>query len=275
MQEQWLSSRQTPTVKTPALKTPALKTGKQWQRFAIALGSIGAIAIGMTAPPSVRAQMRPITAQPAPMLRTLTVTGQCIEKIPATLANVQLGVEAQGKTAQQVQQEVAKRSTAVVALLKSRNVAKLQTTGINLSPQYDYNNGKQTLRGYQATNTVSFRVPTEQAGVIMDDAVKAGASRIDSVSFAATEEAIAAAQKVALRKATKNAQEQGAAVLDSLGLAPKEVVSIQLNGANVPAPTPYPTATAKVMLQGADSLSTPVQGGEQSVDASVTLQISY
>jgi uncharacterized protein len=264
MQEQRLLSRQ----------TPLLSTGKQWQRFAIALGSIGVMGFGVGMPPSVNAQVRPISTQQAPMLRTLTVTGQCIEKIPATLANVQLGVEAQGKTAQQVQQEVARRSTAVVALLKSRNVAKLQTTGINLNPQYDYNNGKQTLTGYQATNTVSFRVPTEQAGMIMDSAVKAGASRIDSVSFAATEEAIAAAQKVALRKATKNAQEQGAAVLDALGLNPKEVVSIQLNGANVPAPMPYPMAMAK-QVRSADSASTPVEGGEQSVDASVTLQISY
>jgi uncharacterized protein len=264
MQEQRLPSRQ----------DASLGTGKQWQRFAIVLGSIGAICLGMSMPSLVKAQIRPVTPQQAPMFRTLTVTGQYTEKIPATLANVQLGVEAQGKTAQQVQEEVARRSTNVVALLKSRNVAKLQTTGINLNPQYDYNNGKQTLIGYQASNTVSFRVPTAQAGVIMDDAVKAGASRIDSVSFVATDEAIAAAQKVALRKATKNAQEQGATVLETLSLSAKEVVSIQLNGANVPPPTPYPVAQARA-LKGADTSSTPVEGGEQSVEASVTLQISY
>jgi uncharacterized protein len=266
MQKQWLPLKTSLSVK---------KLG-QWQALAIAVGSMGAIGLGMMAPSTVSAQIRPNVSQPAPMLRTLTVTGQCTEKIPATLANVQLGVEAQGKTAQQVQQEVAKRSAAVVALLKSRNVEKLQTTGINLNPQYDYNNGKQTLKGYQASNTVSFRVPTGQAGVIMDSAVKAGASRIDSVAFAATEQAIADAQKVALGKATKDAQEQGASVLSVLGLTPKEIVSIQLNGANVPAPVPYVRAMKAMDSLGATAApSTPVEGGEQSVEASVTLQISY
>ncbi len=226
----------------------------------------------MTALP-VLAQSRLPQPTQERMLRTLTVTGQGIEKIPSTLALVQLGVEAQGKTAQQVQQEVARRSSAVVALLKSRSVDKLQTTGINLNPQYNYDNGKQTLTGYQASNTVSFRVPTGQAGVIMDDAVKAGASKIDSVSFAATDQAIADAQKVALRKATQDAQEQAKTVLSVLGFAPKDIVSIQVNGANTPAPRPYPMALS--MAKSADEASTPVEAGEQSVQASVTLQISY
>jgi uncharacterized protein len=265
MQKQWL----------PLKTSLSIKKLGQWQALAIAVGSMGAIGLGMMTPSTVSAQLRPIASQPASMLRTLTVTGQCTEKIPATLANVQLGVEAQGKTAQQVQQEVAKRSAAVVAFLKSRNVEKLQTTGINLNPQYDYNNGKQTLKGYQASNTVSFRVPTGQAGVIMDDAVKAGASRIDNVAFAATEQAIADAQKVALGKATKDAQAQGASVLSVLGLTPKEIVSIQLNGANVPPPVPYFAKTSSLEARTADASSTPVEGGEQSVQASVTLQISY
>ncbi len=247
----------------------------QWQpkrMIAIALCTLGIMG-GSTSFLPVMAQSR--FSQPAQerMLRTLTVTGQCTEKIAATIAQVQLGVEAQGKTAQKVQQEVATRSSAVVALLKSRKVDKLQTTGINLSPQYSYDNGKQTLTGYQASNTVSFRVPTGQAGVIMDDAVKAGASRIDSISFTATDTAIAEAQKIALRKATQDAQEQANAVLSALGFTAKDVVGIQINGANPPVPRPY--MTAQLMDKRAGSASTPVEGGDQDVQASVTLQISY
>lgn len=246
---------------------------KRWSIAAIAtFCTLGTTGISMTALP-VLAQSRLPQPTQERMLRTLTVTGQGNEKIPSTLALVQLGVEAQGKTAQQVQQEVAKRSSAVVALLKSRSVDKLQTTGINLNPQYNYDNGKQTLTGYQASNIVSFRVPTGQAGVIMDDAVKAGASKIDSVSFAATDQAISDAQKVALRKATQDAQEQAKAVLSALGFAPKDIIRIQVNGANTPTPRPYSMA---LMAKSADSAaSTPVEAGEQSVQASVTLQISY
>lgn len=241
---------------------------------AIVLCSLSITSLMLLATPSVLGQNRIAQVSLERMLRTLTVSGQGTEKIAATLADVQLGVEAQDKTAQQVQEEVARRSSAVVALLKNRSVEKLQTTGINLSPQYNYDNGKQTLVGYQASNVVSFRVAANQAGGIMDAAVAAGASRIDSISFSATDQATADAQKVALRKATEDAQAQAKAVLSTLGLSPKEIVSIQVNNANVQPPIPYPVA-AKLSAQVSNAPATPVEGGQQSIQASVTLQISY
>ncbi len=248
--------------------------GKAQRGPALALAfGIAAAGLGPVLTPPVTAQTLNVQRQYT-LARTITVTGQSSEKIPATLADVQLGVEAQGKTAQAVQQEVAQRSAAVVALLKGRSVQNLKTTGINLSPQYSYNNGKQTLTGYQGSNIVSFRVPTEQAGLIIDSAVQAGASRIDSVSFTASEQAISDAQKLALRKAAKSAQDQAASVLSALGLTPKEIVNIQLDNANAPAPVPYPMAKMAMESRVA-SAPTPVEGGDQSVQASVTLQISY
>jgi uncharacterized protein len=209
------------------------------------------------------------------MLRTLTVTGQGTELIPTTLSRVQLGVEVQGDTAEKVQQEAARRSSAVVDLIRSRNVTKLQTTGINLSPRYDYsNNGEQKIIGYTATNSISFQVTTDRAGTIMDDAVKAGATRIDGVSFIADEGAIATAQRQAIREATQEAQAQADAALSALGLSRKEVVSIQVNGASPPPPILYQSEALAARTASAPA-PTPVIGGEQEVQASVTLQFSY
>ncbi len=206
-------------------------------------------------------------------LRTLTVSGRGTESVMTTIAQVRLGVESQGKTANEVQTIVAKRSNSVVTFLKSRNVDKLETTGINLNPVYNYDNGKQTLNGYTASNTVSFRIRNDQAGELMDEAVKAGASRIDGISFVATDEAIAAAQKVALRKATQEAQAQAQAVLSALNFTQKEIIGIQVNNA-VPQPRPMAFEGAAVRAKFADA-PTPVMGGEQLVEASVTLEISY
>lgn len=205
--------------------------------------------------------------------RTLTVSGRGVEMIPTTLSLVSLGVEIQGKTAEEVQQEAARRSSAVVTLLKNRNVEKLQTTGIRLNPVYSYNNNVQRITGYTASNTVSFRLATEKAGTLLDEAVKAGATQINGISFVASEEAIASAQKQALKEATQEAQQQADAVFSTLRLKPKEVVSIQVNGASPPPPPMLYRAEA-AKLANADA-STPVIGGEQQVEASVTLQISY
>ncbi|MGL4617454.1 SIMPL domain-containing protein [Chroococcidiopsis sp.] len=236
--------------------------------------TVTAIALSL----STLSYICPVWAQPAPekmdrTYKTLTVTGRGVESIPTTLAQVRLGVEVQGKTAQQVQQEAARRSSTVVDLLKSRNVEKLETTGIYLNPLYNYANNEQRLTGYSATNTVSFRVPTSQAGNIIDAAVKTGATRIEGVSFTATDEAIAKARQQALQAATKDAQQQASAVFSSLNFSQKEIVSIQVNSASPPQP-PMPLMAREAAFAD-KAATTPVVGGEQQIEASVTLQIGY
>ncbi len=127
-----------------------------------------ALALGMF---GISPNMDAASAQEQPS-RNLTVTGQGIVSIPTTLTEVRLGVEVQGRTAQEVQQEVARRSQALVELLRSRNVEKLQTTGIQLNPLYRSNdNAAPTITGYSASNIVSFRLPTDRAGTLLDEAV--------------------------------------------------------------------------------------------------------
>jgi uncharacterized protein len=203
-------------------------------------------------------------------IRTLTVTGRGVEAIPTTQTFVYLGVEVQGKTAAEVQQEAAKRSSAVVELLRSRQVEKLETTGITLSPNYSYENNQQRLIGYTATNTVSFRINTQSAGTLLDDAVRAGATRIQGVSFVATESAIEQAQKQALKKATQDAQSQADAVLNALNFKRGDILGIQVNSAGAPSPV-----YRQMEARSANFAITPVFGGEEQVNASVTLQISY
>ncbi len=248
-----------------------LKTWQRWSALPVAIAILGMSfsATTLNKPTPVSAQMTSQTT----MMQTLTVAGQGIERIQTTLAQVNLGVEVQGKTAQEAQQEAARRSSAVVELLKKRNVEKLETTGIRLNPIYSYTNNVQRLTGYSAVNTVSFRVTADRAGTIMDEAVNAGATRIDGISFVATDEAIATAQKAALRQATQDAQAQADAVLSTLGLTRKGVVSIQINGANTPPPAPVMFRSGA--NQAAEAMPTPVIAGEQEVQASVTLQIRY
>lgn len=236
-----------------------------WQQL-----SVLPIALGITS----FSMMSPAFAQEK-LMRTLTVSGRGFEDIQTTLAQVRLGVEVQGKNANEVQQEVARKSNSVVTFLKSRQVEKLETAGINLSPRYDYSNNRQTLVGYTGSNTVSFRTSNDRAGVILDEAVKAGATRIDSVSFVASDEAIATAQKQALRKATQDAQAQADAVFSALNLTRKEIVNVQINGAAPPTPVFREAAVMQMRDAKVMAAPSPVIGGEQRVEGSVTLQISY
>jgi uncharacterized protein len=205
------------------------------------------------------------------MNRTLSVSGRGVTNIPATLTQVRMAIEVSGKSSKTVQQEAAKRSTTVIQLLRSRKVDKLQTAGISLSPVYNYNNNQQQLTGYTATNSLSFRLPVAQAGEVIDAAVNAGATRIDSVTSVASEEAMAKAQTQALQLATKDAQRQAQAVLSALGFQSKEIIGIQINDAVRPNPVMMESAS----FARGKIATTEVVGGEQEVQANVTLQISY
>ncbi len=186
---------------------------------------------------------------------------------------MRLGVEVQGKEAGKVQRETANRSDAVVKFLRSRQVEKLETTGISLQPNYDFSNNQRRLIGYIGANLISFQIDIAQAGILIDEAVKVGATRIDGVSFTAGESAIAAAQRTALIKATEQAREQATIVLQALGLVAKETVSIQVG--NTGNPVPIARSEAVFRSRSADAASSPVIGGEQTLRAAVTLEISY
>ncbi|MEO0984242.1 MAG: SIMPL domain-containing protein [Cyanobacteria bacterium J06639_14] len=215
----------------------------------------------------------PTTAQEVGM-KVLTVTGQGQEFIQTTQTHVDLGVEVRGQTANEVQQDVAQQSTAVIELLRDRNVAKLQTTGIRLNPQYNYDrDGQGRITGYIGVNTVSFEMLTEKVGTLLDDAIGAGATQIQGVRFIADDEAMVAARNVALQAATTDAQSQANAVLGALKLGSQEIIGIQINGASGPIPIPLPQQAR--LTEASAEYSTPIVGGEQTVNATVTLQIRY
>ncbi|MEM9266956.1 MAG: SIMPL domain-containing protein [Cyanobacteria bacterium P01_F01_bin.13] len=229
---------------------------------------VTALAVGLLNTTTIA----PVEAQ-EPLSRVLTVTGEGSESIPATLARVQLGVTAQGENAEIVQQEIAQRSSAVIELLKAQNVTKLKTTGIRLNPQYNYEGSRPRITGYSGSNTASFEMLTDEVGTLLDDAIATGANQINSVSFVAADDDLDSARDSALLEATAAAQAQADVVFQSLNLNAQEIVGIQVNNA-IP-PTPVPFAAQARLAEAAADISTPVEGGEQTVNAKVTLQIRY
>ncbi|USR92227.1 SIMPL domain-containing protein [Phormidium yuhuli AB48] len=204
--------------------------------------------------------------------RTLTVQGQGSVLIPATIAQVNLGVEVEAQTAEAAQQQAARQSSAVVELLRSRNdVEKLQTTGVRLNPVYSRRDNQQVITGYRASNTVSFQIPTDSAGELLDTAVSRGATRIMGINFIGSDEAITQARDRALQEATLDARSQADVVLATLNLQRRDIVGINVNHTSHTAP-PVPYQRMEAMAMDA---STPIEGGEQEITASVSLEVRY
>lgn len=205
--------------------------------------------------------------------RFLTVTGQGLERTASSLADVNLGIDGRAATAVAAQAQVNQIADRLLAFLKTQAVQNLQTSQLSLSPQYRYpDRSAPVLEGYAASYTLSFRVPLTQVGALLDQTVQQGATRINGVTFAASEGAIAQARDVALKSAIQDAQAQARVVLSALGFSPQTIVGIQINGSSFSDPRPMPMLRSAAAEQRA---SVPIEGGEQEVRASVTLQIQY
>lgn len=202
----------------------------------------------------------------------LQVTGQGEISVPTTLAEVQLGVQVQGETAGEVQEQLAQLSTSVVNVLQDLGAQELQTIDVQLNPVYSYENDVQTLIGYEGSNIVQFELPTEQAGAAIDAAVEAGANIVQNISFTASDEALQQAQLDALSEAVEDAQIQAGAVLNTLDLVPGEIVNIDINTTDIQDPSPLLFNTASAIAFDA---TTPILGGPQTVTANVSLDIVY
>ena len=233
--------------------------------LAFCVPSIAAIA------PAANAQESSTSIQSVKNERILTVSGRGLRSVKTTKARIQLGVTVEGKTAIEVQKEVARQAHSIVSLLQRLSVEKLQTTSIQLNPKYVYENNRQRQDGFTGQTSVSFLVAIEQAGETLDAAVNAGANQVEQITFIATDTELNVVRQLALQDAIKDAQSQSNTVLSALGLSPKFIKAIQISDSAISYPVPQPRMDT--FVKSASSL--PILGGEQKVEASVTLQITY
>jgi uncharacterized protein len=76
--------------------------------------------------------------------------------------------------------------SAVVQKLKASGLGDdaIRTRAYDLQPEFDYRDGKQTLRGYVARNSVEVRLDDiERVGEVIDVAVGSGATSVSGVRF--------------------------------------------------------------------------------------------
>ena len=204
--------------------------------------------------------------------RILEVTGKGTVSVDTDTAQIRVGIEVEGATAGEVQQEVAQSSSAVVERLNQLEVEELQTISIRLQPKFEFDDlGNSTVDGFTGRNVLQFEVSTEQAGETIDAAIQAGANLIQNIDFIASESELERARLSAIELAARDAQNIAIPLLDTLDLTPLEIVDIDIIEVGSPSPRPF---SAEFSIAAFDA-STPIIGGSQEVVAEVALDINY
>ena len=248
-------------------------------RFAIVAAA--ALAVGLVAGPvlaGVTAQHQyaspsATTGDTTAPEHTITVGGVGKVTVTPDLAHVQLGVQILKPTAKAARDAAATAMSGVVAAVKKLGVADkdIQTTQVSLAAVYDYPaNGSRVLRGYQLTNQVAVTVrDLSQLSDVVDNAVSAGATSVDGISFdVADRTALEAQARVA---AAKDARAKADVYAQALGLAITGVASVS---EQVSTPVWYAPSYSNMAAGGAaDKVATPVQPG--STDVTINVQVSF
>lgn len=231
-----------------------------------------ALALAAALPMTSHAQS-PATAPSAPAAQStlLSVSASAEASRAPDIATLSTGVVTQATDANAAMRDNAQRMDRVMATLRAAGIAErdIQTSGINLNPQYKYVDGAPpAITGYQASNTVNLKVrDLARLGKVLDALVAQGANQINGPSFGIDkpEAALEEARIAAVRKA----QAMARTYADALGLRVLRVVSINEGGATPPRPLPVMRVAAAPMAMM--EKDTAVAMGESSVSVSVEM----
>jgi uncharacterized protein YggE len=219
-------------------------------------------------------QQTPQTTPSQQTPATIQVTGTATVSLPADVARVSFAVETREKEAGAASAANAELMSRVIAALQKAALPGLhiETYGYALNPEYavptPQTNRTRVIAGYVALNNIRVTLTDVQAvGKAMDTAIGAGANRVSSLSFAASE--TADARREALSRAVAEARGEAEAIAAALGheLGPP----LEINGG---AQIPQPVGPMMFAEAARGAAATPVEPGEQKVTASVTIRFA-
>jgi hypothetical protein len=221
--------------------------------------------VGLTAIPGIAAAQAPPPEQPV-----VVTTGEGVVKRAPDRAWVTVAAESRAKTPQEAQKQNAAAMSSVLAKLKGAGIPAeaIQTSGYVLQPEFDYRDGRQTLRGYLARNTANVRVDElQRLGEIIDIAVSSGATMIAGVRFDVKDRA--ALERECLTLAVGDARRRAAALAAGADMKVVSIVRIEEHGSSAPPP-PRPVRMAQTeALQASEA--PPIEPGEIEIRTTVTL----
>ncbi len=205
--------------------------------------------MALTLPYAVQAQSAPtahdhathqMQANQAPLL-SFSITEEM--RTAPDRASISAGVLTQAVTAVDAMRHNTERMNAMIATLRRVGIAQrdIQTSGFNLSPQYDYTPQQQgqppRLIGYQVSNQLTVTTAdTARVGALIDALVSAGGNNISGPNFfvAEPDTMLDAARDTVMRRAITRAERYARAA----GYAGARLVSVFEGGGFMPQPMP-------------------------------------
>jgi uncharacterized protein YggE len=203
------------------------------------------------------------------MKRTITVTGTGRVVVVPDVADVRLGVTVTRPTVAEARAAAAETAARILDAVTAAGVARadVRTASLQVQPEYEYTDRQPRLRGQQVLHQYLVTVRAlDGLGRVIDDALAAGATTLDGVSFRTADPATAEA--AARAAAVGDARAKAEALAAEAGVAVGAVVSIAeatLGGG------PRPMVMKARAMAMAEAAPTPVEAGTDEIAVSVVV----
>ncbi|WML40508.1 SIMPL domain-containing protein [Neobacillus sp. OS1-2] len=201
----------------------------------------------------------------------IKVTGEGELAIQPDSASVNLGVITEYKeliaAQQQNSNEVSKVINALLGLGIPQN--QLQTFDYRIESDYDYDQGKQTFRGYKITHLLQVNIEDLSIiGKVVDTAVKNGVNYVSNVQFKAKNKD--AFYQQALSLALTNAIEKAKTIAGTLNVTLVPTPSLVVEGGGTVQPFNHQSETFVKSVS-----STQFEPGQIIVKATISAEFHY
>ena len=204
--------------------------------------------------------------------REITVTGRGEAIQRPDVARVVLAASSGVQSdADQAMQTMTKQINQAVDAIKAENIKEddIKTTGLTVYPTYDYADGRQTLRGFEAREEITVTIrDMSKVGTIIGLATTQGINQIGGVSFEIDDQN--AVQLTAKKSAINDARQQAEELADELGVRLGKVKNFNAN-MNMPAPQPLMYREKDALGSSGQPATPEVLTGTQTITADVTV----
>ncbi|MDF2520430.1 MAG: hypothetical protein K0R84_1058 [Clostridia bacterium] len=152
--------------------------------------------------------------------RIIKVNGRGIVEAAPDLAVIHGGAVTEDVNAQNAQNQNDVIISNIISALLSMNIARedIKTETYTILPIYDFEEGKQVLKGYRATHILEVKVYNlDDVGEILNTMTENGANQINNIEFTLKESA--RYYNRALRLAVADAEAKAKTIAGALGAA--------------------------------------------------------
>ena len=204
---------------------------------------------------------------------TLSVPGSATTKLKPDKVILALGVETTNQTADAALNTnsviMHKVLNALLSLGLKQN--ETSTSAFSISPNYNYSQGRNTITGFTATNSLQIESSSiNDTAKWIDTAIAAGANNVNNVVFTLSDKKLEETKNLLIKEAISNARSKADIAASTLGLKVVGVKSASVNEFETSPPQPM-LATQPYATDGAAKTSTPIISGQEQVSTNVSI----